>query len=241
MSGSSGRVVARPIHLKAPDLVHHTVGVIEEQLLEMVEREFARLSRGLGGWPDPHPDRRPHDSEYSRVTDAKRYRIVGARADAWAAAAVGLGLAVTDDRVEWADAPPTHLGRSYVLAPTAVGALPLVIARHHLGDCDDAGLTLGAGSPATVIDVVPDCGCDACDSGSGDLIEVVDRSFAAVVTGRYRRLSKRDQVITLVGDSRSSSNIDRRRADAVLARPQGWAELTGTSWLIPTLGAPFEP
>ena len=62
---------------------------------------------------------------------------------------------------------------SYVLAPTAVGALPLVIARHHLGDCDDAGLTLGAGSPAIVIDVVPDCGCDACDSGSADLVEVV--------------------------------------------------------------------
>ena len=73
------------------------------------------------------------------------------------------------------------------------------------------------------------------------LVEVVDRSFAAVVSGRYRRLSKRDQVITVVGDSRSSSNIDRRRADAVLARPQGWAELTGTSWLIPTRGAPFEP
>ena len=35
--------------------------------------------------------------------------------------------------------------------------------------------------------------------------------------------------------------IDRRRADAVLARPKGWAELTGTSWLIPTRGAPFEP
>ena len=211
--------------------MHDTVGVSEGELIELVEREFARLSRGFDSWPDPHPDRRPADNEYSRVTDARRYRIVGARADSWVAAAVQLDLAFIDDRVEWADTPPTHLRRPYVAVPKAIGALPLVIARHQLGDCDDAGLTLGAGTPAIVIDFVPDCGCDACDSGSDDLLEVVDRSLRAVITGRYRRLSKGDQVITVVGNSRSSSNIDRRRADAVLADPKGWTELSGTSWL----------
>lgn len=216
---------------KSPGPVHDTVGVIEEELIELVEREFARPSRGLDRWPDPHPDRQPADNEYSRVTDARRYRIVGARADSWAAVAVELDLAVTHDRVEWADPPPTHLRRPYVVVPKAIGAMPIVIARHQLGDCDDAGLTLGAGEPSIVIDFLPDCGCDACDSGSDDLLEVVDRWLSAVITGRYRRLSKGDQVITVVGDSRSSSNIDRRRADAVLADPKGWTELSGTSWL----------
>jgi Family of unknown function (DUF6226) len=210
----------------------------QEELFELVEREFARLAQGLEGWPDPHPDRQPDDSEYSRVTDAKRYRIVGARADAWAAGVVQLGLAVTHDRVEWADPPQTHLRQAYVLAPKATGALPLVIARHQLGDCEDAGLTLGAGSPTVVIDFVPDCGCDACDSGSGDLLATVDRCFSAVITGRYRRLSKGDRVITDDGDSRSTSYIDWRRSDAVLAHPKGWDELSGSSWFIPALRHP---
>ena len=104
-----------------------------------------------------------------------------------------------------------------------------------------AGLTLGAGSPAVAVEFFPDCGCDACDSGSHDMLDVVDRYFHAIVTGRYRRLSKGDQVISIVGESRSSSNIDRRRTDAVLAQPKDWVEITGTSWLTPTAGAPLAP
>jgi hypothetical protein len=224
----------------SPCREHETVAVSEEGLSELVERVFQHLSFGLDSWPDPHPDRQPAEGEYSRVTNPERYRIIGTRADAWAAAAVQLGLAVSLDQVEWADPPRTHFSRPFVVAPIAVGALPVVIARSRLGDCDDAGLTLGAGSPAVAIDFFPDCGCDACDSGSQDLLDAVDRCFHAIVTGRYRRLSKGDQVITVVGESRSSRNIDRRRADAVLGHPTGWTEITGTSWLAPVAGSPLE-
>lgn len=217
----------------SPCREHETGAVSEDELFELVERVFEHLSSGLDSWPDPHPERQPDESEYLRVTNPERYRIIGTRADAWAAAAVQLGLAVALDQVEWADPPQTHLRRPFMVAPTAVGGLPLVIARSRLGDCDDAGLTLGAGSPAVAIDFFPDCGCDACDSGSQDLLDAVDRYFHAIVTGQYRRLSKGDQVITVIGDSRSSRNIDRRRTDAVLAHPKGWTEIAGTSWLPP--------
>jgi hypothetical protein len=224
----------------SPCRQHETVAVSEDELFELVERVFERQSLGLDSWPDPHPDRQPAEGEYSRVTNAERYRIIGTRADAWAAAAVQLGLAVSLDHVEWADPPQTDFRRPFMVAPTAVGALAVVIARSRLGDCDDAGLTLGAGSPAVAIDFFPDCGCDACDSGSQDLLDAVDLCFHAIVTGRYRRLSKGDQVITVIGEIRSLRNIDRRRADAVLAHPKGWTEITGTSWLAPAAASQLE-
>ena len=213
----------------------------EDDLIEAVERAFERSSGDLPSWLDPHPDRQPDDSEYSRVTNAERYRIVGARADAWAAAVIQLGLAVTHDRVDWAEPPQTDFRRPFIIVPNVVAALPVVIARHRLGDCDDAGLTLGLGSPALPVAFLPDCGCDACDSGSQDLIDVVDQYFHAIITGRYRRLSKGDQVIEVVGNNRSSSNIGWRRADAVLAHPEDWADLTGTSWLTLMPGTTLDP
>lgn len=213
----------------------------EDDVVEAVERAFERLSRDFAGWPDPRPDRRPDDSEYSRVTNAARYRLVGARAEAWAAALEELGLATLESRVDWTEPPRTDFRRSFMIVPEAAGALPVVVARDRLGDCDDAGLMLGAGRPTVQIAFIPDCGCDACDSGSQDLIDVVDQYFHAIVTGRYRRLSKGDQVITVVEESRSSSNIDWRRADAVLARPRGWAEITGTTWLPSKADTPRKP
>ena len=203
----------------------------EDELMVAVERAFAITSRDLPDWPDPNPERRPADDAYSRVTDAARYRIVGARADAWAAAAVELGLARIVDRVDWAEAPGTKVSRSVMVVPEAIGGLPMVIARSALGDCDDAGLTLGAGRPATQVVFVPDCGCDACDSGSQDLIDLVDEYVRAIVTGRFRRLSRGQQVITVTGESSSSANVDRRRSAAALADPRGWTDLRGTSWL----------
>ena len=210
-------------------------------MVEAVERAFERLSRGLARWPDPHQERRPDDDDYSRVTNAARYRIVGARADAWAAGLEELGLATLETDVEWAEQPQTDFRRPFMIVPEAAGALAVVVARHRLGDRDDAGVTLGAGRPAVPIAFFPDCGCDACDWGSEDAIELVDQYLRAIVTGRYRRLSKGNEVIAVVGESRSSSNVDWRRAEAVLARPEGWSEIAGTTWLPPTTDPPRTP
>jgi len=36
---------------------------------------------------------------------------------------------------------------------------------------------LGVGKPALEVEPFPDCGCDACDSGSRDLLEDLDRTI----------------------------------------------------------------
>lgn len=37
----------------------------------------------------------------------------------------------------------------------------------------------------TRVEEYPDCGCDACDHGSTDVLEAVDEAVLAVVTGPY--------------------------------------------------------
>lgn len=206
-------------------------GVGIDVVMEAVERAFVRTAAGLTPWSDPHPDRQPSDDEYSRVTDAARYGIIGARADAWAEALIELGLGSLRGTVEWVRPPRTEVSRAVTIVPSVESALPVVIARSRLDDADDAGVTLGAGWPADVIAWLPHCGCDACDSGSQNELDLVDEYLRAIVTGSFRRLRQGDREIVFVGDSWSASNVDRRRADRVLADPTGWDELSGTSWL----------
>ena len=59
------------------------VGGSVEELIAAVDAAFVETGRGLSGWPDPHPDRRPLEEEYSRVTNPQRWAILAARAEAW--------------------------------------------------------------------------------------------------------------------------------------------------------------
>jgi len=203
-----------------------------------VDAAFAVTARELRPWPDPHPDRSPLDEEYSRLLDAGKWRIVGARAEAWVAALVDAGIARVerDTYVEWSTAPPTHLTRTSRLVPRAGGALPLVIASSRLGDLDDAGTTLGAGDPAVCVAFIPDCGCDACDSGSQDVIDELDVYVGSVVSGEFRRLSSGDREITVRGRHGWSASGSFRRSEVadVIADPNGWEEVSGASWLSTT-------
>jgi hypothetical protein len=121
----------------------------EIELLEAVDAAFEITGRGLASWPDPHPDRSPLDEEYSRVVDPYKWRIVGARADAWLAAAAQLGLAALQPhaQVQWAARPSTAISRTDRAVPHAAGALPLVVARSRVGDVDDAGVTSASAIP----------------------------------------------------------------------------------------------
>lgn len=208
--------------------------VTESELLAAVDEAFRVTGRGLARWPDPHPDRPPLDEEYSRVTNAAKWRIVGARGDAWADALSDAGLAVVERDVEvrWRVAPGSTISRSDRIMPYAAGALPLAVARSRIDDTDDAGVTLGVGDPAVCVALVPACGCDACDSGAQPEIDELDRVVLSVVLGTFRRLARGNQVITVSGHgSWSASNVPSRRVAAILARPRGWDELTGASWL----------
>ena len=117
--------------------------------------------------------------------------------------------------------------------PLAAGALPLVVARSRIGEVDDAGVVLGVGDPAVCLARFPECGCDACDSGSQNELDNMDGHVFGVVRGTFRRLTKGRRTITVIGESgwSASGGFGRREVDAVLAHPTGWDELRGESWL----------
>jgi hypothetical protein len=120
--------------------------------------------------------------------------------------------------------------------PRVVDGLPLIVARSQLGPVDDAGVTLGVGDPAVVIRWIPDCGCDACDSGSQDVLDELDEAILGVVSGAFRRLAAGDRVITVVGADRwsasssGSETFGRGEVAEILADPTGWREVSGPPW-----------
>ena len=65
----------------------------QAELLTTVDRWFDQGGGAALGWEDPHRNRSPAEDEYSRVTDPQKWRIVGARADAWLKALGALDLA----------------------------------------------------------------------------------------------------------------------------------------------------
>lgn len=208
--------------------------VTEAELIARVDLAFAVTGRGLTGWPAPHPDRSPIGEEYSRLSDPAKWRIVGARADAWRMALVETGLAALDRNahVQWRTPPQTVLSRVERVTPLVSGALPLIVARSQLGTVEDAGVTLGVGDPAVSFALIPDCGCDACDSGSQGVLDEVDRYILGVVSGGFRRLWSGDREITAIGDGwNASGTFSRGEVRAILVDPVGWLELSGGSWM----------
>ncbi|HEY8527294.1 MAG TPA: DUF6226 family protein [Acidimicrobiales bacterium] len=208
--------------------------VTESDLCAAVDAAFAVTGRGLAPWPDPHAGRSPLGHEYSRLTAPERWRIVGARADAWLAAVADLGLAAVEPQAEvaWAEPPPTEIARSARAVPHAAGALPLVVARSRIGPVADAGVTLGVGAPAVCVAWFPDCGCDACDWGSAEVLEDLDDHVLGVVSGTFRRLTDGSHEITVVrtGDWQASGPLEPADVDAVVADPVGWDVLAGRPW-----------
>jgi len=210
--------------------------VSEAELRAAVDTAFVITGRGLRAWADPHPDRLPRDEEYSRLLDPGKWRIVGARADAWLDALAGTGVAVVERNttVSWREQPGPVISHSDTAVPSAPGALPLTVARSRLGDVADAGVTLGLGDPALCVDWFPDCGCDACDSGSQNELDHFDEHMLIIVTGGFRRLTDGDRTITVFGEHERQASGSFRPGDVarILAEPPpGWDELAGAPWL----------
>lgn len=141
-----------------------------------VDDAFARTARGLSRWPAPHPDRMPLDEEYSRVLDPAKWRIVPARVEAWCEAAVEVGVATLerDVGVRWAKDSGARYRRTDRLVPRAAGGLTLVLAYSGF-DCEAVNaVTIAISDPAVAVGLSPDCGCDACDSGSQNELDHLD-------------------------------------------------------------------
>jgi Family of unknown function (DUF6226) len=220
-----------------PSAARHDGNMDVGELMAQVEAAFVSTADGLLQWDDPHPppERLVADEEYSRVTNESRWRIIGARADAWIEALVQRDLATVerDTAQRWTEAPRTVVTRTDLVTPTSEGCLPLVVCRSRIEDIPDAGVTLGVGNPAIVVTFIPDCGCDACDSGSQDVIEQLDSFIRPIVTGEFRSLRRGKRSIMVTEDGcRQSSNIRLRDGvDRILADPVGWDEVSGPSWL----------
>jgi hypothetical protein len=162
-------------------------------LIERVDDEFAVTGRAHAPWDDPHPDRSPTDEEYSRVLDPAKWRIIGARADAWIRALVDGGIADVEHDAEprWLEPPGADVSRTDRIVPRRAGTISLLVGRSRIGSVDGAGVTIGAGDPATSLTLIPDCGCDACDSGSRAVIDELDEWIGGVVRGELRHLTRR--------------------------------------------------
>ncbi len=214
------------------------------ELLRAVDARFARRDPALVEWSDPYPDRDPPDEAYSRDDNPERYRIVEARLDAWIDQLIERGLATieADVEVEWAE-PRSSIDRNDRLVPVQRAAMSIIVGRRTGGARVPE---LGSDEPVSQALWRPDICCDACDSGSADLLETLDEMMAAVVTGTFRRLCRGGQQITVSSSNGwSASNFRgpttgtprllrapgrRRTVEEVLADPRGWNELRGESW-----------
>ena len=150
-------------------------------------------------------------------------------------ALVDAGLADLERRtdVEGRVPPTTVISRTDRVMPRAPGARPLVLVRTQLPDIHDAGVTPGAVHQGEGLAWFPVCGCDACDSGSRDVLDDLDAHVFAIVSGGFRRLSSGRSQITVIGHRGWSASNLPPRADVarILADATGWDEVAGASWL----------
>lgn len=160
--------------------------------LQRMRSEVARRYEALDlpSWPDPHANNAPTDEEYASVTEPQRYRIVPLRARLWAdvlqeAGATAFEESIREVRPEgWPpDARPRPVGRALRLDPPAgrTGAVPIWILEMDVGV---SAVALPAGEVESVYAFHPACGCDACDSGSDDLLSAIDEAVERMVGPR---------------------------------------------------------
>ncbi|MGD7705192.1 DUF6226 family protein [Microlunatus sp. Y2014] len=167
--------------------------VTVDELRTEVSTRADRL--GLPSWPAPRPPMAsPREEEYSRITEPRRYRIVHERARVWAQVLTER-LDVTATEL----APGTWQGlgsldrfdRGVRLSAALPGTLDLLLLELDVVPTDGpAGATLPVlgvcvDRPDIGVTMQPDCGCDACDTGSADLLSAIDEPIMALIGGPY--------------------------------------------------------
>lgn len=201
-------------------------------LLPAVDRAFARLRGDLADWPHPRPDGRPAEpEEYSEVSDPGKYRLLAARAEAWVEAitSAGLGAArdVAPESVRWAGERVVVPTRA-ILVEGRPRTCPVIVGLAPLTGAEEAVVQVGVADPAEVLLLEPDCGCDACDTGSADLLETLDDAFVLALSGGVYAVREGDAVVRRSLDGWHSTGVpdgerwlaeaaDGRRTDGVVA------------------------
>ncbi len=199
---------------------------VREELGRELEKQFA-VVRTHAGWPDPWPDREVPQEAYSRVTEPERWLLGPERGEAWARALIVLGLGTRTDEPG-----------STRLVPTGPGAVPVSLLPHlpPQGARDrTAALEIRVGDRG-VVALAPDCHCDACDSGSDDLLRQVDDTMWHVIDGGFVHVDLGGgAAVTTHRDGWSCSRVlgretpDRLIADARAGRSR-YPVVTGAAW-----------
>ena len=201
---------------------------------DRVEARYGGLA--ATSWPGPHPGAAsPREEEYSRLTDPGRYGIVHTRARLWGEELAALP-GVDAETVE----------RGVRLTSSRPDTLPLLlmerdVASSRAGVPALAVLPLCAARPDIVLQAVPDCGCDACDRGSDDLLDCIDETIGIVVDGPLVIVRGDGWQLRWWPHGSSSSGTDRHVELTDMCRrlaegeqitpPKGTEALIGRSWL----------
>lgn len=164
---------------------------MDSSVLRAATRDaFKIISQSTPGWPDPRPNGEPPSgADFESCEDPGKFRIVAARAEAWIAALTQTGLA-TAETLEgsddlWREVPETGPAIRVVrLRPKRESAVPMLFGFCWLQGEPEARVVVGAGEPAAIVGILPQCECDACDVGSNLLVEDFDDAVLNVVTGQ---------------------------------------------------------
>ena len=224
--------------------------VTASDLQAQVASRFELLD--LPSWINPHPNgASPRAEEYSRVTDPERLRVVHSRARLWAAVLEDMLGAHTETLASGSTTPDDHsekFDRGVRLTSRRPGALPLLLLERDVptlpGDATLAVLDIAVGDRGVRVASLPDCGCDACDSGSSDLLDAVDSTIGHVIGGPFVVLRGKKWRAqwhpgggTASGEGRGpgftkAMDLCRRLADGETVRlPRHTDALVGRSWL----------
>jgi hypothetical protein len=177
---------------------HIVVRVVSlDELRARVAASYDRL--GMPSWPNPHPGKAsPTEEEYSRVTDAGRYRIVHARARMWAGRLgklSGVQVEVLAPAPLDAEGRLGRFDRGVRVTSSRPGTLPLLLLERDTPLLDQetslAVLHASVVRPEVVTATLPNCGCDACDWGSDDLLDAVDQAIGNLVGGPFVALRRK--------------------------------------------------
>lgn len=156
------------------------------ELLERVALAYAELDPP--SWPNPHPDGgQPARDEYSRVTDPRRYRIVELRAQVWTKVLIQLPTVTVEDIPARSQSQAEGFDLGVKLTCSTPGAAPMLFLHRNVVVSTQQPavpvLRISVERPAMVVETWPDCGCDACDRGSNDLLDAIDTTVARVIGG----------------------------------------------------------
>ncbi len=183
-----GGLLASPSCSRPTSRILDEMGSVED-LQASVAADYELLA--MPSWPDPHPGMAaPRDDEYSRVTQPERYRIVQGRARAWTRALQAVPGVEAENLTPAPLDADGHLGdfdRGVRLTPRRPGTLALLLLERDApltqGDARLPVLHISVVRPEISVMMLPDCGCDACDSGSQDLLRAIDETIVSVVGG----------------------------------------------------------